>query len=186
VVQEIARQAKPGDIVFLPSLRLKRLADQWGGLSPAHAPPDGMNISPQARQAALREAEALLEPWLSAGLRVVFEAPTPIFRASLFRCSDWFNRMNAACEPGFAMSRAYLEAYRQPVMESLASIRSRFPAVAVWDPFPILCPGETCYASDANGPLFFDADHLSGHGNAVLYEPFVSAMRSLGLFEAKQ
>lgn len=185
VVQEIAGHAKSGDIVFLPSLRLKRLADQWGGLPAAHAPPASMNIPLQTRQAALQEAEVLLEPWLSAGLHVVFEAPTPIFRASLFRCSDWFNRMNPACEPGFSMSRAYLQSYRQPVMESLATIQSRFPAVVIWDPFPILCPGETCFASDANGPLFFDSDHLSGHANAVLYEPFVSAMRPLGLFEAR-
>lgn len=186
VVQQIAGRSRPGDIVFLPSLRVKRLADQWGGLATARTLPDGMHISEQSRQAALHDAAELLPPWLSSGLRVVFEAPTPIFRASLFRCSDWFNRMNPACGPGFSMSRAYLEAYRQPTMESLASLRSSFPAIIVWDPLPILCPGATCSASDAAGPLFFDSDHLSGHANAVLYEPFVSVMRPLGLFEARR
>jgi hypothetical protein len=70
------------------------------------------------------------------------------------------------------MQRAELQQIRAPIMRELAAIGRRDPSVSVWDPFPILCPGEICQARDADGPLFFDADHLSGHGNDVLYPSF--------------
>ena len=38
-------------------------------------------------------------------------------------------------------------------------------------PISRLCPGDQCSSWDSEGPLFFDGDHLTGHGNQILY-PF--------------
>ena len=79
---------------------------------------------------------------------------------------------------GFVLERSFLESHRQPVMAALARLQALHPALAVWDPFPVLCPGSECSAFDASRPLFFDADHLSAHGNRVLYASFLNVLMS--------
>ena len=55
----------------------------------------------------------------------------------------------------------------------MQSFRSRHKDLQIWDPFPILCPGERLSAFDENGlPVFYDGDHLSGHGNRLLAPSF--------------
>jgi hypothetical protein len=62
-------------------------------------------------------------------------------------------------------------------MDSLQSLQTAFPDLIVWDTFPILCSTVICSAFDAAGkPLFFDGDHLSAHGNRVLYPSFVKLL----------
>jgi hypothetical protein len=46
------------------------------------------------------------------------------------------------------------------------------PGVFIWDPFNRLCPQDHCSSWDSDGPLFFDGDHLTGHGNQILYRSF--------------
>ena len=173
ITTEILREARRGDVLFLPSLRLARFGDQWANFpdESARKAMSGAEAA-QLRAAAVDEAVALLRPLLDKGVHVVFEAPKPIFRAPPFRCSDWFNRSNPVCEPGFEMNRADLLAYRQPVMQSYAAIASQVDGLLVWDPFPILCPGEPCRARVEGTPLFFDGDHVSGYGNMRLYGGF--------------
>ena len=71
------------------------------------------------------------------------------------------------------VERARLEQLRTPQLELLGSLQREHPGLRTWDPLPILCPGSTCSAyDDAGKPLYFDADHLSGHGNRVLEPSF--------------
>jgi peptidoglycan/LPS O-acetylase OafA/YrhL len=167
ITRELGRVATARDVIFLPSLRLARLTDQWGGPYAPRAPASGAESQPQASLAAMR----------ASGARIVFEGPTPIFRTPGFRCADWYDSHNPVCASGDTMPRAQLERSRQPILREFAAAGGRDPGVGVWDPFPILCPGEICRARDAGGPLFLDADHLSGHGNDVLYPSFARFMR---------
>lgn len=65
-------------------------------------------------------------------------------------------------------------------MKLLNVLKREFPALSVWDPFPILCPTQTCSAFDRQGkPLFFDSNHLSGHGNRVLAPSFITRVQKL-------
>lgn len=112
---------------------------------------------------------------------MVFEAPKPIFEITPFRCSDWFNRSNAACRYGDAVSKKQLEEYRQPVTELMSRLAQKVPAISVWDPLPTLCPDTECHTLATNGrPLFFDADHVSGYGNMLLapnFQQYVSRLK---------
>jgi peptidoglycan/LPS O-acetylase OafA/YrhL len=183
-VRDIQERAKPGDVVFLPSLRLKRLADQWSTFAEHEVFAAAADArTSQDRGDALLEARTVVLPFVAASLHVIFEAPTPIFRSPPFRCSDWFNSSNPICAPGFAISRAFFQDYRKPVMESLAQLASTSPLVSIWDPLDALCPETTCYAIDRGTPLFFDADHLSAHGNRVLYSPFLMVLKRERLFD---
>jgi peptidoglycan/LPS O-acetylase OafA/YrhL len=177
---EIEKNAAPGDVVFLASLRVPRLADQWEVFRGAE-PADPARDASQARQRALafEEADALVGRFEKEGLRVVIDAPKPVFKSPPFRCSDWFNAHNPICAGGLTMGRAFLQAHRQPTMDALALLQARHPGMLVWDPFPALCPGETCAAFDGDKPLFFDGDHLSAHGNRVLYPGFLKALAPL-------
>jgi hypothetical protein len=38
---------------------------------------------------------------------------------------------------------------------------------------PLLCPHTNCSAYLEGRPLYFDGDHLSGHGNRLLYPAFL-------------
>lgn len=179
-VSRIKAEAKPGDIVLLASLRLNRLGDQWSTFSDLEI--ESRQFGPASlarRKAALDEAEALISDFEASGLTVVMEAPKPLFKSPPFRCADWFNARNPVCEGGMAIDRAFLLRYRQPVMESIAQLASRHTGMVVWDPFPVLCPSETCTAFDNGLPIFFDGDHLSGHGNRMLYPSLVSVLNAV-------
>jgi len=76
------------------------------------------------------------------------------------------------CEEGFAMPKEQEAALRQPVMEIMARITAKLPGSTIWDPLPILCPDNPCRSYRGKTPLFFDGDHLSGYGNALLLPAF--------------
>lgn len=176
VTRRLQATAQPGDIVFLSSLRLPRLVHLGGQ---GRVPPPGATTA-LAMTVAEREdvrlatidAQRWLDPLTAAGLRVVLEAPEPLFAAHPFACVDAWNRGNPDCAPGLVQRRDQLEAYRAPVMQALASLTSRDPALLVWDPLPLLCSTEHCAALRDGRPLFFDADHLSPYGNLLLLPAF--------------
>jgi hypothetical protein len=58
-------------------------------------------------------------------------------------------------------------------------ISAEFPQIATWDPLPVLCPYASCPAFAGGVPLYFDADHLSGAGSALLADSFISVLASL-------
>ena len=172
VMRELGRHISSGDILFLPSLRVPRFIDQWGSVKPG-APAES---EASARKSAVIEAVTLLQPLAARGALILFEAPKPIFKAPPFRCSDWFNHSNAICAAGFEMDRAALEKVRRPALASIQEVVTRVSGAAVWDPLPTLCPGSTCSAFANGRPLYFDGDHLSGFGNAVLLEAFAERL----------
>lgn len=176
---EITSKASAGDIVFLASLRIPRLADQWevfGTPSSVHG--DAPPAFNEERLKAVEDAAALVDIFDRAGMRVIMDAPKPIFKSPPFRCSDAFNASNPVCAGGFVLERSFLESHRQPTMDALARLKALHPSLVVWDPFPILCPGNACSAFDGGLPLFFDGDHLSAHGNRVLYPSFLDVVMS--------
>ncbi len=171
--QQVLSAAKPDDVLFLPGLRQHRFCEQWDcskkiDVELLALSPDARTLTVQARQ----EAEEWLQPFLERRMRVIFEAPKPVFRSPPFRCSDWFNTSNPICKDGLLQSRADLERLRKPIVLAMQEITSREPSVHIWDPFPLLCPTETCSAFSEGRPLFFDGDHLSAYGNFRLYPSF--------------
>jgi len=178
-LDDIHRRSKPGDILLLAALRLNRLSEQnamvassehWTSMDTAQARHE--------RDVASTQLLTQLAPLSHAGLRIVFEAPKPLFRSPPFRCSDWFNRGNPICAAGLSESRAAIEAYRQPVLDSLRRLGSGLGA-SVWDPLPVLCPTERCESVRKQGPLYFDGDHLSADGNRLLLPSFASFIAAL-------
>jgi hypothetical protein len=172
---EVGNMAKPADIVFLPSLRMPELSDQFEVIDEAAVITKfNSQEAVEYRRKALEDASQLIERFNARGIHVLFESPLPIFRAPPYRCSDWFNRMNPICSPGFLINREFLLKLRQPVMDSLEVLEGRHPNLSVWDPFFALCKSEYCSAYDGDKPLFFDGDHLSAHGNRVLTPSFIN------------
>jgi hypothetical protein len=164
---EVERDARPGDILFLPSLRTERLQAIDGG-----TPGADRDITDATRAEALVEAESLLCDLTARGVNVVFDAPMPVFKITPYRCSDWFNKMNPTCAAGFDIPRADLEAMRKEVLGSMTHLAAVLPGVTIWDPAQVLCDDTTCRAKRDGKSMFFDGDHLSGWGNDVLWPSF--------------
>jgi hypothetical protein len=182
--KDIGQRALAGDLVFLPSLRMYRLSDQWGPFTATEIA--DITLSAHAiteRRLAYDEAVDLIGEFTSKNLRVIIEAPKPVFRAPAFRCSDWFNARNPACLGGLTIGREELLEYRKPVMDSLAALSSAYPNLVIWDPFPVLCSQSPCQAVTEAGPLFFDGDHPSNLGNQLLYPHFMSLLRVMWALE---
>lgn len=177
-MRDVAALAKMGDVIFLPSLRMERFANQWGDIeTSAYQDPDSKAL---ARQRAVAEAVDYFRPLVAKGVRVVVEAPKPLFKLPPFRCSDWFNASNPVCAGGATVSRVDLAARAAPSHQAIAALIAAVPGIQVWDPFPVLCPDTVCSAYAANGkPLFFDGDHLSRYGNEVLKESFLTAFAAV-------
>ncbi|WP_462381139.1 acyltransferase family protein [Pseudomonas sp. Marseille-QA0892] len=176
-LEDMKERMKAGDVLFLASLRMGRFSDQW--MYFGEEGPENQMLSNDAvagRERAARNATGVLTPIAEKGVHIVFEGPKPLFRSVPFRCADWFNHANPICAQGFDIPRALLERYRAPVLEAYQGIAAKVPDVHVWDPFPVLCPGEQCQAFDGDKPLFLDGDHLSGYGNETLLPSFTEYM----------
>jgi len=172
---DVRRLARPGDVLFLPSLRLPRLSDQWARFDANSAKDRMFGVQADAaRSAGEAAAVEVLAPLAAAGLRIVFEAPKPVFPAPAYRCSDGFNRDNPVCAGGLEIERREIDVLRAPVLASFERIATQLPGTTIWDPLPTLCPGPTCTAISAGRPVFFDGDHLSGYGNRTLLPSFVA------------
>ncbi|MFA6112549.1 MAG: acyltransferase family protein [Sphingomonas sp.] len=170
IFDEVAHNAKPGEIVFLPGLRIDRFANQFDNdrdirLDDRQASPLGVE---QAREFLTRLAQS--------GVRLKMEAPKPIFPSPPFRCVDWFDRGNPSCAGGISIARSRVEQRRAPIVAAMHRLQTAVPQLELWDPMPLLCPGATCEALVGGRPLFFDGDHLSGHGNDVLYPALKRAL----------
>lgn len=176
-LRDLRKRIQPGDVLFLPSLRVTRLSDQWVGLSEATADREMLGAKGyNRRRRSVVAAVDTLKDLADKGVYIVFEGPKPVFRAPPFRCGDWFNRDNPICAPGFSVSKTLLDRYRQPVLRSLNDIIRQLPNASLWDPFPILCPEQNCQAFRDGKPLYLDGDHLSGNGNLLLLKDFSDFM----------
>jgi hypothetical protein len=170
---DLRTRLKPGDVLFLPSLRLSRFSDQWIYFGQEQAESQMFGARADAgRRRSVAYAVAALREIAQRGVHIVLEGPKPVFKAPPFRCADWFNRNNPICAPGFSMPRSLLDAFRQPVLQSFTSISRQVPGVSVWDPYPSLCSEDPCQAWRDGQPLFLDGDHISGNGNKLLLPSF--------------
>ena len=170
---EVKNVAKPNDIIFFASLRMPELSDQFEVIDEAAVVAKfNSEKASENRQIALEEASQLIETFNVQGVHVLIDAPKPVLKSPPYRCSDWFNKMNPICSSGLLINREFLLKLRQPVMDSLKILGSRYQNLSVWDPFFVLCKNENCSAYDGSKPLFFDGDHLSAHGNRILTPSF--------------
>ncbi|MDQ0010636.1 peptidoglycan/LPS O-acetylase OafA/YrhL [Luteibacter jiangsuensis] len=178
-VGDILRRVKPGDVIFLPSLRMPRFVDQW-----VRYPRDQVLDSifgeraAAARESASKVAVAMLDRLRSTHARIVVEAPNLLLNAPAYRCADAWTRANPLCVDGTAVDRAEFERLREPMLKAVDRLAAQVHGTSVFDPFPLLCrPGPTCDGYLDGHPLFFDGDHVSAYGNRVLLPAFVAAMR---------
>jgi peptidoglycan/LPS O-acetylase OafA/YrhL len=175
-LEYVLTRIQPGDVLFLPSMRLLPLVSQWKTLATCQDILAGM-ASPMGRagrQEAMEETVLALRRFTEIGVRVVLEGPPPIFQTVPFRCADWFNRDNPICRRGSTMDREMVEALRRPVLETMTAIAQAVPGVTIWDPVPALCPEGPCRTTRDGRPLYFDGDHFTGYANRVLVTPFAN------------
>ncbi len=178
--EHIVSTHKPGDVVFLPSLRMHRYSDQWARFDEAYV--DSLYTSKEFTQLdndTQTDAKQWIDALTKSGARVLFEAPKPILKSPPFRCADTFNANNPACSAGIVAPRARIEALRAPVVARMQSLASANPLVNIWDPLPILCDTNQCSYQVNGRVVFFDGDHVSGYGNQLLYPSFKAAVTPL-------
>jgi peptidoglycan/LPS O-acetylase OafA/YrhL len=173
----ILANAKPGDVLFMPSLRVPRISNQW--VIPDK--PLAVYLQDNApRDAAVAEAIRVLTPYKNAGMVVVLTTPTPVYPAPAFRCSDWFNRDNPVCKLGLSVPRADMDKFLLNGRQAVQSVAQELGESPVWDATPWLCSTTECKSVSDNKPLFFDGDHMTGYTNMMLYPHFRSFLKSLG------
>ncbi|HEY0312137.1 MAG TPA: acyltransferase family protein [Allosphingosinicella sp.] len=160
-VRQVAQAAGPGDVVLMASLHLGHAGD------PA--------LSAGERRAGWRQSIRLLSALAATGARLVLEAPKPVFASPPNRCTDWFNRSNPVCSAGFKVARGALLERRAPVLAEIRALAAPIPNAVLWDPFPILCPGDPCSAGRPGRWLFRDQDHLMPLANRLLLPSFTAA-----------
>lgn len=166
----LAREARPGDMLFLPGLRTPRIANQDHAQGYSDVLASELSAQQHAsRQISFKTATQQLNSAAALGLLIVVEAPKPTLPAPLFRCSDWFNRTNPVCKGGTGIARHKLDLLFAPTRQLLAQLTADTPLTSLWDPFSVLCPGAVCQGFANNGkPLYFDADHISPYGGNLL------------------
>lgn len=178
-LHDVAARGHPGDILFLPGLRVRRLSDQFVRFGEAAAEAEMRDEAPW-RAADLAATIPKLAVLLRSGIAIIVEAPKPVMRGPNFRCADWYTAGNPICANASEIPRAAIDSLREPVLDELRAMRHALPAIRVWDPLPVLCPGEICYANRGGKPLFFDADHPSAYANRMLAPSFIAFLSGTG------
>lgn len=180
VLEDIQARAQPGDAVLLAGLRLPRLSEQYTVFDIAQVRAEHLSEAADAgRRAEVASWIAQLTPLAGRGVHIVLEAPKPVLPAPPYRCSDVFNRHNPICVNGMTVPRSEIEQLRAPVLAGLQQVADALPGASIWDPMPLLCPGEQCLPTREGKPLFFDGDHLSGYGNRLLLPDFQAQLKRL-------
>lgn len=158
-------QIRPGDRVMLASTNYV--------LGPASEASTFAAISTFAAQLQRR----------GAGLILV--SPLPVFaeraaiKAPLSLCfPEWFRpawAMASECQPFFANRRDLLRA-SQPMRDLQARLRREHPNIAIFDPFPLLCPPEQqrCSTHQHGQMVFNDGIHLTLSGARSLSSPLTA------------
>lgn len=178
VIDDVFAQASPDDVLFLPALRIPRLADHWAHLDLGDLRRSLSSEADAARERDIQAAVPFLNLLEKRGIRILFEAPKPVFDFVPYRCSDWFNRTNPICEARIVSTRAEIEMWRAPVLESMRKLARLSANVSIWDPLPELCSGPVCETMKDGRPLFFDGDHISGYANDLLLPSFSKTVSS--------
>jgi len=164
-MRELLSRTRPGDWVLLSSLRMKRYEIR-DYLTPTTSLMED-------------EARLWLEPLLAKGLRVIITAPLPLFPERVWRCVDPWLAGKSSCRTGLSRKRDELLARRATHLTALQELVARYPAVQLWDPFPLLCPdGEYCRAIQKGIPVYSDGDHLTPHGVRLIYPSLVALLRN--------
>ncbi|AXR05999.1 acyltransferase family protein [Salinimonas sediminis] len=181
-LHHIQQNATDNDIVFFATLKAYRLTNQYR-ITPKPKPQVVATMyskeAEQARDAAMQETLQIMRKIAAVTPHIITDAPKPVFSYIPFRCSDWFNQDNPTCESPTHQDRAFMESFREPVMQNLDTVQQHIAQLTVWDPLPALCNKTRCPVYDNNTPLYFDADHLSAHGNRVLYPSFKQAIMQM-------
>lgn len=167
---EVLKNARHGDVLFLPALYTPIYRKLWD----AHVPPDE-GFSPartMVSKAEIGQSTQLLEKFSKRGISVILEAPKPTLPTALFRCADWFNRGNNYCRPGWNVPLAEINARREAPLNALRQIATAVPGTMLWDPLPLLCAHGRCDGYMHGKPLYYDTHHLSGYGNDLLLPNF--------------
>jgi peptidoglycan/LPS O-acetylase OafA/YrhL len=105
----LKRDAKPGDVVFLASLRSPIFVTRQS----IHLDVEtvvGNHLEPTEqikRQEASVETVAFISPLTARSVNILIDTPKPVFRTVPFRCSDWFNRHNPVCGDGLDFSEQH-------------------------------------------------------------------------------
>lgn len=175
---DIAAKARPGDVLFLASLRVPRISDLDTVYGLAAAQAQAKAAGP-VRQSQIKAALPLLHDLAARHVVIILEAPTPVFASTTYRCADWFDRANPICTGGPSIPRATIEAMRAPILQGYATLQASVAGIEVWDPMAVLCPGAICSEYDGAKPLFFDSDHLSGYANQLLEPDFSAFLKQM-------
>ena len=175
LVAEVQSRPRGGRMVLLAIRTAKYLPDRR--ISRFDRPVDGLADSSrtyargaEATRAYMQSLGRLVEEFADAGVPVLFLAPLPEMRLSVYSC--YLNRTRAGCR----VPRAEELAYRAPVMVGLRALEASHPTLRVWDLFDALCPGATCGPFNGDTLVFSDDTHISAEMAALLVPELRRAM----------
>lgn len=167
-VQKTLELLNPGDLIFFPGSRNWELLEQLR-VGENHPKPLNRAADPLL---SVQELKVTLAGLLERSAIVVLEGPKPVFGADPYRCVDWFNQSNVACDAGFEISRDRLEAFSSDLVSEYQQLAAVETQIELFHPLEGLCSSESCSAFQGARPLLYDSNHLSRYGNQVLLEGF--------------
>lgn len=169
-VAEVLKNARKGDVLFVPALYTPIYRKLWD----INVPPDADRTikTENVGKAAIDRSIVVLGAFAERGVSLILEAPKPALPTALFRCADWFNRGNNYCRPGWSVALRDMEARRRAPLDALRQIAATVPGAVLWDPLPLLCTRDRCNGYKNGKPLYYDTHHLSGYGNDLLLPSF--------------
>ena len=117
---------------------------------------------------------------LSKGINLVIFAPLPVFRGHdnpmpHEACNkEWFRPfLSNKCVANYQETKYNILARNRYILSSLNKVTLEHSNVFLYNPFDILCPGESICNTSIDGMLLFrDDDHLSRFGAKFLLDDF--------------
>lgn len=144
-LDDMLQRSKSGDVLFMAGLRMPRFVDQFARFDPQVTMHKIFSTEAElGRSESEIYAEDVLRKFTQKGVKVIVEAPKPVFRQVPYRCSDWFNRGNPICvdeavADTTVIQRVEFEKLRAPILSTITDLIRVNSDISIWDPVNWLC-----------------------------------------------
>ena len=195
IFDQFVRSMKSGDLVILSSRWESRLHEdsfdlEYKTLRKKFYTSNGQQIDHLGVMSLFEsKLKKVANDLRSKGINLVIFSPIPVFRGHENpmpheACNkEWFRPfVSNKCVANYQETKHNIFARNKYILSSLNKIALQHSNVFLYNPFDILCPGESICKTSINGKLLFrDDDHLSRFGAKYLLDDFLKYLSSNNL-----
>jgi hypothetical protein len=151
------------------------------GKGPSHVRLNGERQQQAKENLLFRGLQNALQLLMGRGKRVYLVVDVPELP---FLPRDCINRSFFRKQTNCSIDRGVIDQRQQGLRRIVKALQGQFPALAVFDPLPLLCDNSRCNPVREDFSYYEDSHHLSPRGSESVARPLVALINRSGAMPA--